>query len=60
MTVWHVQTGKPVKLAQPQQFMAQEREMVEQAFPGDIIGLFDPGIFVIGDTLCSENNKLKF
>lgn len=60
MSVHHVQTGKPVKLSQPQQFMAQEREMVEQAFPGDIIGLFDPGIFAIGDSLCAENAKLKF
>ncbi len=60
MTVHHVQTGKPLKLAQPQQFMAQDREMVEVAYPGDIIGLFDPGVFTIGDTLCVDNNKLKF
>lgn len=60
MTIHHVQTGKPIKLAQPQQFMAQDREMVETAYPGDIIGLFDPGVFAIGDTLCSEKNKLKF
>ncbi|NLW46177.1 MAG: peptide chain release factor 3 [Firmicutes bacterium] len=60
MTVHHVQTGKPIKLAQPQQFMAQDREMVEKAYPGDIIGLFDPGVFAIGDTLCAENHKLKF
>jgi peptide chain release factor 3 len=60
MTVHHLQTGKPIKLAQPQQFMAQEREIVDEAYPGDIIGLFDPGVFAIGDTLCSESNKLKF
>ena len=60
MTVHHVQTGKTLKLAQPQQFMAQDREMVEVAYPGDIIGLFDPGVFAIGDTLCSEKNKVKF
>ena len=60
MTVYHVQTGKPLKLAQPQQFMAQERIIVEEAYPGDIVGLFDPGIFGIGDTLCSEGQKFTF
>ncbi len=60
MNVYHLQGGKTIKLAQPQQFMAQEREMVEEAYPGDIIGLFDPGIFGIGDTLCDEGKKLKF
>lgn len=55
MTVWHSGSGKDVKLAQPQQFMAQEHETVELAYPGDIIGLFDPGIFRLGDTLCTGN-----
>ena len=41
------------KLKQPQQFMADEREAVENAYPGDIIGLFDPGIFALGDSLCT-------
>ncbi len=53
MTVWHSSTGEKVKLSQPQQFMAQEHETVEKAYPGDIIGLFDPGIFRLGDTLCT-------
>ena len=53
MTVWHSSSGERVKLAQPQQFMAQEHEAVEVAYPGDIIGLFDPGIFRLGDTLCT-------
>jgi peptide chain release factor 3 len=43
-----------VRLAQPRQFMAQEREMIETAYPGDVIGLFDPGIFHIGDSLSSS------
>ncbi|MCX7747666.1 MAG: peptide chain release factor 3 [Clostridia bacterium] len=60
MSVYHVQGGKEVRLSQPQQFMAQERTIVEEAYPGDIIGLFDPGIFNIGDTLCEGNAKLKF
>jgi len=51
MTVKLARTDKEIKLAQPQQFMAQERESVEEAFAGDIIGLFDPGVFALGDTL---------
>ena len=53
MTVWHSSSGGQIKLAQPQQFMAQEHEAVETAYPGDIIGLFDPGIFRLGDTRCT-------
>ena len=51
MTVWHSGTDKQIQLKQPQQFMADEREIVERAYPGDIIGLFDPGLFALGDTL---------
>ena len=43
---------KKISLSQPQQMMAQERHMVEEAYAGDIIGVFDPGIFSIGDTIC--------
>ena len=53
MQVWHSSSGERIKLSQPQQFMAQEHESVEFAYPGDIIGLFDPGIFRLGDTLCT-------
>ena len=48
----HVQGGKTLKLAQPQQLMAQERAIIDEAYAGDIIGVFDPGIFSIGDTIC--------
>lgn len=60
MEVNHVQGGKKVKLSQPQQMMAQERHIVEEAYAGDIIGVFDPGIFSIGDTLCLSNKKFRF
>ena len=60
LEVFHMQGGKKVKLAQPQQFMAQDREIVEEAYAGDIIGVFDPGIFSIGDTLCMPSKKFKF
>ncbi|MGI6085424.1 MAG: peptide chain release factor 3 [Acetivibrionales bacterium] len=56
MQAFHSKTGKPIRLAQPQQFMAQEREIIDLAYPGDIVGLFDPGIFSIGDTLSASGN----
>lgn len=60
MEVYHMQGGKKIKLSQPQQFLAQDREVVETAYAGDIIGVFDPGIFSIGDTLCAGGEKFKF
>jgi len=59
MTVNNVRSGQKVKLAQPQQFMAQDRTFVENAYAGDIIGLFDTGQFKIGDTL-TLNQTLNF
>ncbi|KUO76193.1 MAG: peptide chain release factor 3 [Clostridia bacterium BRH_c25] len=59
MEVSHVQAGKMIKLSQPQQFLAQDREIVEEAYAGDIIGVFDPGIFKIGDTLC-QGSPFRF
>lgn len=56
MTVINSSTGKEIKLAQSQQLMANEREAVEEAYAGDIVGLFDPGIFALGDTLSSGGN----
>ncbi len=58
--VYHVQGGKKLKLSRPQQLMAAEREIIEEAYAGDIIGVFDPGIFSIGDTLCTPGKKFKF
>jgi len=59
MSVHHVNAERDIKLTQPQQFMAQDREVVEEAYAGDIIGLFDPGIFKLGDTLCT-GEKVRF
>jgi peptide chain release factor 3 len=58
--VKHVRAGKQIRLSQPQQFMAQERNIIEEAFAGDIIGVFDPGIFRIGDTLVEGNRNFRF
>ncbi|MCQ2418748.1 MAG: peptide chain release factor 3 [Clostridia bacterium] len=57
---YHVQGNKKMRLSQPQQLMAQEREIVNEAYAGDIIGVFDPGIFSIGDTICVPGKKFKF
>ena len=58
--VYHVQGGKKLRLSRPQQLMAAEREIIEEAYAGDIIGVFDPGIFSIGDTLCTPAKKFRF
>ncbi len=60
MEVFHVQGNKKMRLSQPQQLMAQDREIINEAYAGDIIGVFDPGIFSIGDTVCSPSMKVKF
>lgn len=60
MEVKHIQGGKAIKLSQPQQMMAQERKIIDEAYAGDIIGVFDPGIFSIGDTLTTAKDKFEF
>jgi peptide chain release factor 3 len=51
MKVHHVRTGREIRLANPTQFMARERSVVDDAFAGDVVGVHDPGTFEIGDTL---------
>ena len=60
MEVFHVQGGKNMRLSQPQQMMASDRHIVEEAYAGDIIGVFDPGIFSIGDTICMPGDKFAY
>ena len=60
MEVYHVQGDKKQRLSQPQQMMAQERHIVDKAYAGDIIGVFDPGIFSIGDTVCLPGKKIMY
>ena len=57
---YHVQGGKVLRLAQPQQLMAQDRTIIDEAYAGDIIGVFDPGIFSIGDTICEKGMNVCF
>jgi peptide chain release factor 3 len=51
MKVLHVRTGRTIRLANPTQFMAQERTIVDEGYAGDVLGIYDPGIFEIGDTV---------
>lgn len=58
--VKHVQGGKVMRLSQPQQIMADERKILSEAYAGDIIGVFDPGIFSIGDTICMPKEQFAY
>ncbi|MGY3714841.1 peptide chain release factor 3 [Sutcliffiella cohnii] len=60
MTVKVSRTDKAIKLTQSQQFLASDRETVEHAYPGDIIGIYDPGVYQIGDSLYSGNQQVEF
>lgn len=55
----HVRTGKDLRFAAPTAFMAQRKSVVDEAFPGDIVGIPDTGNFKIGDTL-TEGEELHF
>ena len=56
----HVRHGKTMRFSSPTQFMAQRKTTIDEAYAGDIIGVFDPGIFAIGDTICSPKKKFEF
>ena len=58
--VYYVQGDKKMRLLQPQQMMADDRHVVNEAYAGDIIGVFDPGIFSIGDTVCTPGKIFRF
>jgi peptide chain release factor 3 len=60
MTVQNARLNKPVRLTRPQKLFAQERVVMDEAFPGDIIGLTNPGVFAIGDTVAAGNADLRF
>ncbi|RYF99453.1 MAG: peptide chain release factor 3, partial [Chitinophagaceae bacterium] len=56
---YHTRQNKKLKFANPMDFMANEKSIVEEAWPGDVVGLYDSGNFKIGDTL-TEGEKLQF
>ncbi|MUL38935.1 peptide chain release factor 3 [Gloeocapsopsis dulcis] len=59
MVVTHARTGKTIRLSHPQKLFAQDRETVEVAYAGDVVGLNNPGSFVIGDTVC-VNERVRY
>jgi peptide chain release factor 3 len=59
MKAFHVRHGREMRLGRPTQFMAQDRSLVDEAFAGDIVGIHDPGVFRIGDTI-SEGESLVY
>jgi peptide chain release factor 3 len=59
MEVRHGRTGRSITLSRSVHFLGQERSTLEEAFPGDVVGLWDPGLLRIGDTLC-EGDLLEY
>lgn len=60
MDVTLTRTGKKIKLSQSTQLMANDRETVDQAFAGDVIGIYDSGTYQIGDTITTSKQKIAF
>jgi peptide chain release factor 3 len=58
--IYHVRTGKDVKIATPLIFQARDRDIVEEAHPGDIIGLYDTGKYAIGDTFTMGKKQIRY
>ncbi|HLI97145.1 MAG TPA: peptide chain release factor 3 [Candidatus Baltobacteraceae bacterium] len=59
MTVRNVRTGKDVRLSRAMRLFASERESLDAAYAGDVVGLANPGVFAIGDTIC-EGPPVQF
>ena len=59
MKSFHVRGGRQQRLGRPTSFMAQDRSLVDEAFAGDIVGIHDPGVFKIGDTL-TQGETLEY
>lgn len=60
MDVKHVQSGRIQRLSQPQFLMANERKVLSEAYAGDIMGIFDPGYYSIGDTFCLPDDNIRY
>jgi len=59
MVAHHARSGKVVRLSRPQKLFGQDRSVVDRAYPGDVIGLNNPGVFAIGDTLY-QGQKVEY
>ncbi|MBN9398899.1 MAG: peptide chain release factor 3 ['Candidatus Kapabacteria' thiocyanatum] len=56
MTAFHPRSGKETKLNYPFQIFGRDREIIDEAFPGDVIGLTNPGLFRVGDTITTKSD----
>jgi peptide chain release factor 3 len=59
MVVHHPRLDRTIRMTRPHRLFARDRETVEEAFPGDVVGVVNPGLFVIGDTL-GDDPTLRF
>jgi peptide chain release factor 3 len=59
MTVFHSRLGREVRMTRPHRLFARERETIDVAYPGDVIGFVNPGLFIIGDAV-SSTEPLEF
>ncbi len=60
MEVYHVQGKRKIRFSQSTRLMAGEREIIDEAYAGDVIGIFDPGVFSIGDTVTTSKEPFEF
>ena len=60
MEAFHVQGGRKLKLATGTALMADDRATVDEAYAGDVVGLFDPDLFSIGDTVCAGKLRVQY
>ncbi|MET0514666.1 MAG: peptide chain release factor 3 [Nitrospiraceae bacterium] len=56
MMVYHPRLGRKIRMTRPHRLFGRDRETIEEAFPGDVVGLVNPGLFAIGDTLCASGS----
>jgi peptide chain release factor 3 len=59
-TVYNARLGQSIRTSRPHRLFAKDRETIDTAYPGDIIGLSNPGVFAIGDTICADDNSFTF
>jgi peptide chain release factor 3 len=58
--IFHVRTGKEIRISTPLMFQARDRDIIEEAYPGDIIGLYDTGKYQIGDTFTMGKKLIRY
>ncbi|MGE0277761.1 MAG: peptide chain release factor 3 [Nitrospiraceae bacterium] len=56
MMVYHARLGRKIRMTRPHRLFGRDRETIDEAYPGDVVGLVNPGLFAIGDTLCSTES----